>query len=279
MIGNLTELIQSALNEDLSDNGDVTSLATVQQNAQGKARIFAKERGIIAGGFVVENVFSLLDPSIHVEIMVEDGTEVSADQQVIAIQGSLRGILTGERTALNFLCRLSGIATLTSQFVKLTEGTGVRILDTRKTTPGMRLLEKYAVRTGGGYNHRIGLYDMFLIKENHITAAGSITNAVTLCREYMKSSHADLKIEVETRTLDEVREALQLRVNRIMLDNMSIEQAQQAVILVNKAVKLEISGGVNLENVSAYARTGVDYISIGGLTHSAKALDLSLLVE
>jgi len=279
MIKNLTEIIQMALQEDLCDVGDITSIATVPEKSTGNAKIIAKEEGIIAGGFVVEQVFQLVDPALHVEIKSEDGSSVQVGQKVIFISGPLRSILTGERTALNFLCRLSGIATLTSQIVKATANTNVKILDTRKTTPGLRWLEKYAVRMGGGVNHRIGLYDMILIKENHITAAGGIKNAVLRCRYYLQQNNLDLKIEVETRNLDELEQALQMRVDRIMLDNMTVEQVKQAVALTNNRVKLEISGGINLDNISDYAQTGVDYISSGLLTHSAKAFDFSLLVE
>ena len=279
MIKNLTELLQIAFEEDLSDIDDITSNATVAETTQGKAKIVAKEKGIIAGGFVVEKAFSLIDPLCKVEIQLEDGAQVYPGQEVITISGSQRSILTGERTALNFLCRLSGVATLTSQFVKSTEDTNVKILDTRKTTPGLRWLEKYAVRMGGGYNHRIGLYDMILIKENHITAAGGIEKAVAYCQEYLTKNELDLKIEVETRNPEEVKAALNLKVNRIMLDNMTVDQVKEAVALVKNRVELEISGGINLDNVTKYAQTGVDYISIGLLTHSAKALDFSLLVE
>lgn len=278
MIKNLTELIRNALEEDLSNIGDITTMATVPENAKGMATIIAKEKGIIAGGFVVEKVFLLVDPSLKIELKLEDGTHVRPGQKVIKLSGSLRSILAGERTALNFLCRMSGIATVTSQFVKLTEFSNVKLLDTRKTTPGLRWLEKYAVRMGGGYNHRIGLYDMILIKENHITVAGGIERAVTLCHDYLKKNKLHLKIELEIRDLEELKQTLNLKVDRIMLDNMTVEQIKEAVALVNKKFELEISGGINLDNISEYARTGVNYISIGLLTHSAKALDFSLLV-
>jgi len=227
----------------------------------------------------VEKVFYLVDPNIAVEIQYDDGHCLKKGDVAFVIKGPMRSILTGERTALNLLCRMCGIATLTSRFTKVVEGTGVKILDTRKTTPGLRSLEKYAVRVGGGYNHRIGLYDMVLIKENHIVAANGITNAVNRCRDYLKKNDLDLKIEVECRTLNEVEEAVNLQVNRIMLDNMTVSEIEEAVKLVAGRVKLEISGGVNLKNIADYTATGVDYISIGALTHSARALDLSLLVK
>lgn len=279
MIKNLTEIIQNALSEDLDESGDVTSSATMGEDTTGTAEIIAKEDGILAGGFVVEKVFNLLDSLISVDIKFDDGASVRNRDVVFVINGPMRGILIGERTALNLLCRMSGIATLTSKFVKLTEGTGVKVLDTRKTTPGLRSLEKYAVRVGGGFNHRIGLFDMVLIKENHIAAANGISNAVKLSRSYLKEHELDLKIEVECRKLEEVREAVELDVDRIMLDNMNVDQITQAVRLVNGRKKLEISGGVNLDNVAEYAKTGVDYISVGQLTHSARAMDFSLLVK
>ena len=278
MTKNLTELIQSALQEDLSELGDITSLSILKKNEPGKAKIVSKENGIIAGGFVVEKVFSIVDPSVKIELLVEDGTKVKKGQDVILISGSQQGILTGERTALNFLCRMSGIATSTAQFVELTKNTNVKILDTRKTIPGFRLLEKYSVRAGGGYNHRIGLYDMVLIKENHITAAGGIVSAVKQCRKYLLENKLDVNIEVETQTLEEVHQAVELKVDRIMLDNMNLKQIDEAVSFVNKKIKLEVSGGVNINNISSYAATGIDYISVGQLTHSAKALDFSLLI-
>lgn len=275
----MISIIRIALNEDLGDRGDVTSLSTVPIGKMGNARIIAKANGIIAGVEIVEQVFHEVDSEIRVKTLVTDGSKVSPGQEVIRIAGSLRGILTGERTALNFLCRISGIATLTSQFVELTKHTGVRILDTRKTTPGLRALEKYAVKAGGGYNHRIGLYDMVLIKENHITAAGGIRRAVGSCRDYLEKQNLVLKIEVETQNIMEVREAIEMQVDRIMLDNMDLDQIREAVVLVNKQAELEVSGGVNLQNIVKYAETGVDFISIGALTHSAAALDFSLLID
>ena len=275
----MMSIVQIALKEDLDDRGDVTSLSTVPVAKTGKATIISKAEGIIAGVDIVAKVFQEVDSGIKIKANVTDGQKVSPGDNVIDISGSLRGILTGERTALNFLCRLSGIASLTSQFVELVKHTGVRILDTRKTTPGLRQLEKYAVKIGGGHNHRIGLYDMVLIKENHITAAGGIRQSVESCRDYLKKQNLNLKIEVETRNMLEVQEALDMQVDRIMLDNMSVQQIREAVLLVNKKAELEISGGVNLENIVEYAGTGVDFISIGALTHSASALDFSLLVK
>ncbi|MBN2011533.1 carboxylating nicotinate-nucleotide diphosphorylase [candidate division KSB1 bacterium] len=275
----LTELIRTALDEDLGEHGDITTLATVDPDATGQARIVAKASGIIAGGFIVEQVFRLVDPKLTVNVLCEDGSRVEPGQDVVIIHGPQCSILTGERTALNFLCHLSGIASLTAQFVEQVKGTKVRILDTRKTSPGMRAIEKYAVKMGGGHNHRIGLYDMILIKENHITAAGGITPAVNRCREYTAAKNIQAKLEVETRNLDEVKEALTLHVDRIMLDNMKPERIREAVALVNGAVKLEVSGGIDLDSIREIAETGVDYISIGKLTHSANSLDFSLLMD
>jgi nicotinate-nucleotide pyrophosphorylase (carboxylating) len=276
---NLTELIRTALAEDLGEHGDITTQATVDAEAVGKARIVAKAPGIIAGEFVVEQVFKTVDPKLKIDVLVEDGSPVTAGLNVILVHGPQRGILMGERTALNFLCHLSGIATLTARFVTAVAGTNAKILDTRKTNPGMRTLEKYAVKMADGHNHRAGLYDMMLIKENHIAAAGSITTAVRRCRDYLVEQQLARKIEVETQTLKEVEEAVALHVDRIMLDNMSLETIQHAVNLVAGRVKIEASGGVTIENVRSIAETGVDFISIGQLTHSAPALDFSLLME
>lgn len=276
---NLTKLIQNALEEDLGEIGDITSIATISENQSGCATIIAKQDGIVAGGFVVEKVFSIVDTNVIVNTEVSDGSFVKKGQHAFTIEGPLRSILTGERTALNFLCRLSGIATLSYQFCEKVKHTKLKILDTRKTTPGLRWLEKYAVRTGGATNHRIGLYDMILLKENHIAAAGGIEKAVSLCRNYMKSNNLNLKIEVETQTLEQVQQALAIKVDRIMLDNMNLEQIKQAVHEVDNRIELEISGGVNMENIKEYAETGADFVSIGFLTHSPKAFDFSLLLN
>ncbi len=276
---NVTDLMRAALAEDLGDAGDVTTLATVLADSVGQARIVAKANGVLAGSFVVEQVFNLVNPQLKVDVLLEDGNLVEPGQDVITIQGSQRSILTGERTALNFLCHLSGVASLTAQFVKAVDGPKARILDTRKTNPGMRSLEKYAVRMGGGFNHRSGLFDMILIKENHIAAAGGLTLAVQRCHEYLKEHKLSRKIEIETQTLAEVEQAMSQGVDRIMLDNMNVDTIKKAASLVNGQVELEVSGRVNLESVRALAKTGVDFISIGRLTHSPDALDLSLLIN
>ncbi len=275
----ILQLIQLALQEDLNEAGDRTSNFLIDTPKTGTALIIAKQNGIIAGLPVAEHVFKLVDQKISCKRLVEEGAAVEHADSILSISGSIRGMLTAERTALNFLQRLSGIATLTSKFVEQVQGTNAKILDTRKTTPGLRALEKYAVRVGGGENHRRGLFDMVLIKENHIAVVGGIHKAVRKVREEMAARNLNLKIEVETRNLEELNEALELAVDRIMLDNMNISQIKKAVQLVRGRLQLEVSGGVTLENVREIAETGVDFISIGALTHSAPALDLSLLLE
>ena len=272
-------LIDLALKEDLGENGDVTSNFILNSDKKGQASIIAKQAGIIAGLPIAERVFQKVNPALAVQNRVEEGAKVEPSEEIVRISGPLGDILTAERTALNFLQRLSGIATLTAEYVRQTGGTQAKILDTRKTTPGFRMLEKYAVRKGGGQNHRFGLYDMVLIKENHISTAGGIINAVQQIREQMAAGNLDLQIEIEVRSLTEVEQALNLKVDRLMLDNMSLDEIREAVELVSDKVELEVSGGVNCGTVRAIAETGVDYISVGALTHSAPALDLSLLVK
>ncbi len=275
----IERLIETALEEDLSEPGDVTSELLIPKSTPAQGSIIAKSTGVVAGIPIAKRVFQMVDEGLRFEELREDGDKVSLSDVVLTISGSARSILTAERTALNFLQRLSGIATLTAHFVERTAGTRAKILDTRKTTPGLRALEKYAVRMGGGDNHRLGLFDMILIKENHIAAAGGITKAVEIIRAKLKTRKLPLAIEVETKTLAEVQEALKLKVDRIMLDNMPLPQISAAVKLAGGQVELEVSGGVTLETVGAIAETGVDYISVGALTHSAKALDLSLLLK
>ncbi|MCH7756239.1 carboxylating nicotinate-nucleotide diphosphorylase [candidate division KSB1 bacterium] len=275
----IESLIDLALREDLGENGDVTSNCILNSDDEGQASIIVKKDGIIAGLPIAEWVFKKVNPGLKVQNRVEEGSKVQRCEEVVRIMGPLAGILTAERTGLNFLQRLSGIATLTAEFVRKVAGTKVRILDTRKTTPGFRVLEKYAVRAGGGGNHRFGLYDMVLIKENHIAAAGGIASAVEQTRENMKNRGLNLKIEVEVRNLSEVEQVLNLAVDRLMLDNMSLQKIREAVKLANGKVELEVSGGVTLETVREIAETGVNYISVGALTHSASSLDLSLLID
>ena len=260
----------------LEDTGteDVTTNAIVPEVHRSKARIIAKADGIIAGHLFASQVFRTLDSEIHYSELKKDGERVQNGDILAVIEGRTRAILTGERVALNILQRLSGIATLTGRFVEAVRDTGTKILDTRKTTPGLREMEKYAVRMGGGHNHRKNLTEMALIKENHISAAGSIKEAVTKVRTRTK-----VPIEVEVKNMDELRETLKLDVDRIMLDNWGIESTREAVLFVNKEVPLEASGNMTIERVRAVAQTGVDFISVGALTHSFQALDMSLLFE
>lgn len=267
----ILEAIRRALQEDIGQ-GDATSNSIIPLEAQMSGQIIAKQAGIIAGLDVAEAVCRAVDAEIDFRALAGEGDQVENRQIVAALTGPARSLLTAERAALNFLGRMSGIATLTRQFVDAVAGTGAVILDTRKTAPGLRMLDKLAVLRGGGQNHRIGLYDMILIKDNHIDFAGSIIEAVTRAR----AASRGLEIEVETRTLEHVREALSLGVERILLDNMSLEMMREAVHLTAGRAKLEASGNVSLETVRAIAETGVDYISAGALTHSAKVFDVSL---
>ena len=260
----------AALAEDVGE-GDVTTDATVDAAATGTADLVVKEDGVVCGLDVAEAVFRAVDPELRFERLVDEGAVVAAGTAVVRVIGPERAILTGERTALNFLARLSGIATLTRRYVDAVEGTGAAILDTRKTTPGLRALEKHAVACGGGRNHRFGLDDGVLVKDNHLRAAGSVANAVERLRVA-----ASLPIEVECDTLEQVSEALAVGAEAILLDNMSPDQLRSAVALARGRARLEASGGVTLENVRAVAETGVDEISIGALTHSARSLDVSL---
>lgn len=268
-------LIDAALDEDVGP-GDFTTLWTVPGERVAHARIVAKAPGVIAGAGVAEAVFRRVDPALDVVVDAPDGTAVEPGDGVMTVRGSARSILTGERTALNFLQRLSGVATVTRRYVRALEGTRAQVIDTRKTTPGMRWLEKAAVLAGGGANHRVGLHDMVMIKDNHVAAAGGITAAVKAVRQ---RNDLGLRVEVETTTLDEVREALAAGVDRIMFDNMPPEMIREAVALLADAdprPETEASGGITLETIAEFARAGVDFISVGALTHSAPALDLSL---
>jgi len=267
----LERAVLAALAEDLGA-GDVTTEATVPEHAVGTGELLVKESGVVCGLRVAESTFRALDPEIRFEALTSDGKNVSEPPSIVArVTGSERAILTGERVALNFLGRLSGIATLTRRYVDAIDGTGVAVLDTRKTTPGLRALEKHAVACGGGHNHRFGLDDAVLIKDNHLRAAGSITEAVRLVRVT-----TDLPIEVECETRAQVGEALELGVDAILLDNMTLAELREAVSLTAGRARLEASGGVNLDTIRAIAETGVDEISVGALTHSARSLDVSL---
>ena len=267
----LERAVLAALAEDIGA-GDVTTEATVPEDAVGTGELLLKETGVVCGLRAAESTFRALDPEIRFEALASDGDEVAhAPATVARVTGSERAILTGERVALNFLGRLSGIATLTRRYVDAIEGTGAAVLDTRKTTPGLRALEKHAVACGGGRNHRFGLDDAVLIKDNHLRAAGSVADAVRLV-----GVTTDLPIEVECETLAQVGEALELGVDAILLDNMTLDELREAVSLTAGRARLEASGGVNLDTIRAIAETGVDEISVGALTHSARSLDVSL---
>jgi nicotinate-nucleotide pyrophosphorylase (carboxylating) len=271
----IQQIIEQALQEDIGP-GDVTTDCIIPPDLNFKGEFIAKSEGLLAGLEVTRLCFQQQDKRIMFNTSLHDGERVSRDKIFARISGPARGILSAERVALNFLQRMSGIATMTHQFVQAVEGTSAVILDTRKTAPGLRMLDKWAVQLGGGRNHRIGLYDMVLIKDNHITVAGSITAAVNRVRETMQE---DLLIEVEVKNFDELKEALSLQVDRILLDNMSVEEMYRAVKMVNHRIPLEASGNVRLDNVAAIAKAGVDFISVGALTHSVIAQDISLLLR
>ena len=274
----VTQLINMAFAEDIGD-GDHTSLACIDKQAVGKSIIVAKEEGVIAGTLLGAHIFNKVDPSLKVKIIIPDGSMVKPGDVVLEIEGSDISMLTGERTVLNFMQRLSGVSTQTAKYVAELKGLHTRILDTRKTTPGMRLLEKWAVTNGGGSNHRIGLYDMILIKDNHNDFAGGIAQALQRTRTYLEDKGLNLKIEIETRTIEEVQEVLSIGgIDRIMLDNFSIQMLKEAVKLIDGRYETEASGGITLQTLRSYAETGVDFISSGALTHSVKSLDLSMRV-
>jgi nicotinate-nucleotide pyrophosphorylase (carboxylating) len=268
----LPTLIQRALDEDAGDKGDVTTLATIPADLHYTGTMIAKAEGVVAGLVVARQSFLQVDPTVQFTALVEDGAHVTPGTQIAKVVGPARALLTGERIALNFLQRMSGIATATSRYVAAVAGTRARILDTRKTVPGLRLLDKWAVVLGGGHNHRIGLYDMAMIKDNHIAAAGGITAAVERVRSVWGKQ---LPVEVEVSNLEQLAEALTLDVDQIMLDNMGLDAMAAAVQMTAGRVPLEASGNVSLETVTAIAATGVDYISVGKLTHSVEALDIS----
>ena len=268
-------VVAAALAEDVGD-GDRTTAALVPEDARCRAQLLLEEPGVVCGVPVAAAVFRALDPSVRVDVLVAEGDAVTAPPIVLAeIEGLARAVLTGERVALNILGRLCGIASLTRRFVELVDGTGTRVLDTRKTTPGLRALEKYAVRCGGGTNHRAGLYDAVLVKENHLRIAGGIPAAAAALR----GATNGLKVEVEAETLAQVREAIDAGIGRILLDNMSPQEVAEAVALAGGRVELEASGGVSLATVRAYAETGVAFVSVGALTHGARSLHVSLEVQ
>ena len=271
----LEQIIKNALTEDIG-TGDITTIAIVSGNLNGKGEFLVKQNGIIAGLEIVRKIFAAVDPSLVFNTNVKDGDKVSKGNVIAAVEGSAASILTAERTALNFLQRMSGIATMSNKFAGLINHTKAKILDTRKTVPGLRQLDKLAVKIGGCANHRMGLHDMFLIKDNHIAVAGSITKAVNACKEYRKNKNINAKIEVETTNLEQVNEALTCDVDFIMLDNFDLGEMKKAVDIIGGRCKTEASGGIDADTIKAIAETGVDFISIGALTHSVKALDVSL---
>jgi len=277
MLNRLAEdLIDLAIIEDIGD-GDHTSLSCIPANASGKAQLIVKEEGIIAGVEFAEFIFKKLDPKFLFEKFISNGTRVFNNDIVFTVSGRVHAILQAERLVLNIMQRMSGIATQTGQYVKELQDLKTKVLDTRKTTPGMRLFDKAAVKYGGGENHRMGLYDMILIKDNHIDFAGGIKNAILNTKSYLKENQKDLKIEVEARSIEEVRQILEIGgIDVIMLDNFSIEETKRAVMIVDNKFKTESSGGITLKNLRKYAECGVDYISIGALTHQIGSIDLSL---
>ncbi|MFD2561984.1 carboxylating nicotinate-nucleotide diphosphorylase [Aquimarina rubra] len=269
-------IIANAIREDVGD-GDHSSLACIPNSATGKAKLLVKDEGILAGVDFAKKVFNYVDPEMQVEVLIEDGSKVKYGDIAFYVSGSSQSILKAERLVLNAMQRMSAIATKTNQFVQLLEGTGTKILDTRKTTPGIRALEKWAVKIGGGVNHRFALYDMIMLKDNHIDFAGGITNAIKKTKKYLKDTNRDLKIIVEARDLDEIKEILKTPgVYRILIDNFNYEDTRKAVELIGDTCLTESSGGINEKTVRKYAECGVDFISSGALTHSVYNLDLSL---
>lgn len=272
----MSRVIEAALIED-SGMGDLTSEAIVGEGEKARATILLKENAVVAGVQAAELVFLMCDHEVQFDARTADGTRAAAGTIVAAVDGQTRGILRAERVALNLMQRMSGIATITAQYVQAIAGTDARITDTRKTAPGLRVFDKWAVRLGGGVNHRFGLDDMVLIKDNHIAAAGGITQAIRACGDYLSRRHLTVPVEIETSSLAEVEEALDAGgFTRIMLDNMPVPQVREAVRMINRAVEVEASGGITLANVRSYAETGVNLISVGALTHSPRSIDLSL---
>ena len=268
-------LIDLAFAEDIGD-GDHTTLCCIPDTAMGKSHLLIKEDGILAGVEVAKRVFARFDPTMQVEVLIGDGAHVKKGDIAMVVTGKVRSLLQTERLMLNIMQRMSGIATMTAKYVERLKGTKTHVLDTRKTTPGMRMLEKQAVKIGGGMNHRIGLFDMILLKDNHVDFAGGIANAINRCHEYLKEKGLDLKIEIEVRNFDELKQAMDCGgINRIMLDNFSVEDTKKAVEIVAGKYETESSGGITFDTIRDYAECGVDFISVGALTHSVKGLDMS----
>lgn len=268
-------LIDLAFAEDIGD-GDHTTLCCIPDDAMGQSKLLVKEEGVLAGVRVAQQIFHRFDPTMQIEVFIEDGAHVRPGDVVMIVSGKIRSLLQTERLMLNVVQRMSGIATMTAEYVKLLEGTRTRVLDTRKTTPGMRMLEKEAVKIGGGVNHRIGLFDMILLKDNHVDFAGGISAALDRCARYQQVNNLHLKVEIEVRTFDEIREVMEHGgADRIMLDNFSVEDTRKAVEMIGGRFETESSGGITKETLRSYAECGVDFISVGALTHSVKGLDLS----
>lgn len=275
----IEEIIRNAFQEDIGE-GDHSSLACVPKDAQGKAKLLVKEAGIIAGVELAEIIFKQFDPEMRVNVFIKDGTFVNVGDVVFEVEGASRSILSTERIVLNFMQRMSGIASQTNKIVKLIEGTQTKLLDTRKTTPGIRYMEKWAVRIGGGYNHRFALYDMIMLKDNHIDYAGGIEAAIGRTHTYLKEKQKNLKIEIEVRDMNELQEVLNVGgVDRIMLDNFTPSEIKSALGIIPDQYEVEASGGITIDTIREYAETGVHYISVGALTHSVKSMDLSLKAQ
>lgn len=271
----IDRLIDLAFAEDIGD-GDHTTLSCIPADAMGKSKLLIKEEGVLAGIEIAKEIFHRFDPEMKVEVFIKDGTEVKPGDVAMVVEGKVQSLLQTERLMLNVMQRMSGIATMTRKYVKKLEGTNTRVLDTRKTTPGMRMLEKEAVKIGGGVNHRIGLFDMILLKDNHVDFAGGIKNAIERAKNYCREKGKNLKIEIEVRNFDELQQVLDLGgVDRIMFDNFTPEQTRKAVEMVDGKFETESSGGITFDTIRNYAECGVDFISVGALTHSVKGLDMS----
>ncbi len=269
------KLLELAFAEDIGD-GDHTTLCCIPEDAMGKSKLLVKEEGILAGVDMARKVFNKFDPTMTMQVFINDGAHVKPGDVAFVTSGKVRSLLQTERIMLNIMQRMSGIATMTHRYVERLEGTHTHVLDTRKTTPGMRILEKQAVKIGGGMNHRIGLFDMILLKDNHIDFAGGIQNAISRCHEYLKQKSLDLKIEIEVRNFDELNQVLECGgVDRIMLDNFTVPDTKKAVELIGGRFETESSGGITIDTIRDYALQGVDFVSVGALTHSVKGLDMS----
>ena len=271
----IDELIRLAFAEDIGD-GDHTTLCCIPASEMGKSQLIVKEDGVLAGVDMARRIFHAFDPTLKMTTFIEDGAEVKKGDIAFVVEGKVQSLLQTERLMLNVMQRMSGIATMTRRYVKALEGTKTRVLDTRKTTPGMRIMEKEAVRIGGGVNHRIGLFDMILLKDNHVDFAGGIRSAIERCHQYLKEKGKDLKIEIEVRNFDEIRQVLEIGgVDRVMFDNFTPEDTKKAVEMIAGKYETESSGGITFDTIRSYAECGVDFISVGALTHSVKGLDMS----